>query len=122
MLGDDYDYLTYEGLVQDWGNRYPQALTNDTQPEVQQAVMRFLASPDAFRDQNVLLYWLLGNGTPGFKMSKPDSDYVLISRVRGERCSNCVYTFQNIVTKRYICSKIRGQIVPPGWCRLWEGL
>lgn len=68
-----------------------------------------------------LLYWLLGDGTPPFKMSKKDSLYGP-SRVTNQRCSNCRFAYQKVATGVYICSQITGYIQPPLWCKLWRGV
>ena len=114
-----YDFLTYEGLVEnDWPPfSYPQAGLQ-AQPEVQEAIQRFRFAPDP---NLPLLYWLMGSGTQPFKMARNDSYYEDFSRVRGQRCGNCVYTFKNQVTGKFICSQIRGHITLPAWCRLWLG-
>ena len=116
-----YDDMTYAGLEEDdWGDFYPQAAIQ-AQPEVMAAVARFRMLPAEIRSDNVLLWWLLGSGTPPYKMSKTDSTYVDKSEVFGQTCKNCIFTYKRFVTGQYICSQIRGEIKLPGWCRLWKG-
>ena len=98
--------------------RYPRAGTRVAQPEVQAAVARFRQLPVVQRENNVLLYWLLGDGTPPYKMGQVDAEYG-IPRVRGQRCGNCEFAFQHVGTGEYICSQIRDSIRPERWCRLW---
>ena len=99
------------------GQDYPEAGGN-AQPEVKQAVGRFRQLPMAEREDKPLLYWLLGSGTPDYKMSKEDSEYQLS---RGEqKCSNCEFAYKKVVRDRYICSQISGPIKPGDWCRLWR--
>lgn len=72
-------------------------------------------------DKVPLLYALLGAGTPPYKMSPSDAAYQSSNAVTGQRCGNCVRSYQNVVSKRYICDQIRGDIRPEAWCRLWMG-
>ena len=89
------------------------------QPEVKQAVQRFRRLPLVQQENEVLLYWLLGDGTPPYKMSQPDSDYVDMSTVPGQVCGNCDFAFRHVGTGELICSQIRDPIAMEGWCRLW---
>ncbi len=117
----EYDDVSYQGLIEnDVGGEYPQAGGPDAQPEVQHAVRRFQHLPEDLRQNHILLYWLLGSGTPPYKASKPDVDYTDFSSVLGQECSNCVFAYQRVVTGQFICSKMRGTIQPSGWCNRWE--
>lgn len=89
---------------------------------VQQAIRQFHEEvPDDEKEDTPLLYWLLGDGTPSYKMSKPDSDYV--EEPNGdEKCGNCEYAYKEVVSDKFICSKVRGEIQPEHWCRLWDGV
>lgn len=98
--------------------RYPEA-GDKAQPEVRQAVERFRRLPMAEREDKPLLYWLLGEGTPAFKMSKADSAYQE-SPKNGQKCSNCEFAYKKVVRNQYICSQIAGDILPQAWCRLWK--
>ena len=116
-----YDDVSYRGLLEyDQGDIYPQAGIN-AQPEVQAAVERYRMLPPEVRRNHVLLWWLLGTGTPPYKQSKPDSAYSDKSPVLGQTCANCIFTYKRHVTGQYICSQIRGEIKLRGWCRLWKG-
>ncbi len=86
------------------------------------AVERFRGLPAGYRDEHVLLWWLLGESTQVFKMSKPDADYREKTPVRGQTCDNCIFAFKRVVDGKYICSQMRGFIKPKAWCRLWDGL
>lgn len=66
-----------------------------------------------------LLYWILGTGTPAYKMSKKDSHYIEESDVPNQDCANCKYLYWNVSRERYICSQIRGEVVEEAWCHLW---
>ena len=90
------------------------------QPEVQKAVERFRSLPFEERKRQPLLYWLLGAGTPSYKMSKEDSDYTDKSPHKDQTCANCEYQFIETAHGHVICSQISGRIKPEGWCRLWE--
>lgn len=91
----------------------------DPQPEVQEAVERFREMDPEDRDTNILLYWLLGSGTPPYKMSKEDSHYSHTSGNQEEACANCEYLYQKVTTGDHICSQIRGKVKPGGWCNQW---
>jgi hypothetical protein len=64
------------------------------------------------------LYWLLGSGTPPYKMTKKGSNYIG-KPYRGQKCGNCRFTFQRYVNDELICSQIQGNIELDHWCRLW---
>ena len=85
---------------------------------VKQAIQEFRKLPLIQRAKKPLLYWLLGSGTPPYKMSKRDSNY-LERTVKGQNCGNCRFTFQRYVNKEFICSQIQGNVKLNHWCRLW---
>ncbi len=88
--------------------------------ETKRVIESFQRETKALRDKKPLLYYILGSGTPPYKMSKEDSKYV--DKASGKQnCGNCIFTFQNYVKKTYICSQIRGTIKLGGWCKLWVG-
>ena len=88
--------------------------------ETKRVIESFQNEPKELRDKKPLLYYILGSGTPPYKMGKKESGYVDVSSGR-QKCSNCIFTFQNTVKKTYICSQIRGTIKLGGWCKLWVG-
>ena len=93
---------------------YPEAGEN-APPEIREVVNELKKE-----DSDVpLLYRVLGSGTPPYKMSKEESEYTSESDVEGQTCGNCRFAYKKVVSERYICSQIRGDIQPPGWCRLW---
>lgn len=95
---------------------YPKA-GSKALPEVQRLIDKLRAK--GLDDDTPLLYALLGSGTPPYKMSKDDSDYM--DESDGEQnCANCEYAYKKVVRDRYICSQIRGGIKPEAWCRLWR--
>jgi len=96
---------------------YPKAGVN-ANPLVQQAIEQFRNLPNEAKEDKPLLYWLLGSGTPPYKMSKKDSLYVGKS-YRGQNCGNCRFTFMRWVNKELICSQIQGNIELEHWCKLW---
>lgn len=109
-----------ENLIEDdGGNLYPQAGLH-APPEVQAAIARFRDLPDAERAATPLLYWLLGDATQPFKMSKPDSTYLEESAVQGQYCKNCAFAYYRVNDGMFICSQIRGKIGENAWCRLWQ--
>jgi hypothetical protein len=97
---------------------YPDAGKNAPE-EVRQAIERFKNMDPDERSTNILLYWLLGSGTPPYKMSKEDSQYV--DEASGEqKCLNCEYLYKEVATGDHICSQIRGKVKPEGWCNQWH--
>jgi hypothetical protein len=96
---------------------YPKAGVN-ANPLVRQAIEQFRNLPNEAKEDKPLLYWLLGSGTPPYKMSKKDSLYVGKS-YRGQNCGNCRFTFMRWVNKELICSQIQGNIELEHWCKLW---
>ena len=97
---------------------YPNA-GNKAQPEVKEAVERFKKLPEAEREKSPLLFWLLGEGTPNYKVSAKDSEYADISTDKGKTCSNCEWYYVKIANNKGICSKIKPYVKPAGWCNLW---
>ena len=89
-------------------------------PEVQQAIQRWKDLPEQKKLDTPLLYWLLGSGTPPYKMDKGESQYTNNSEVEGQTCQNCEFTYLKISNKKFICSQISGEIKPSGWCKLWK--
>lgn len=104
-------------LFENEGQHYSEA-GHRAQPEVQDAIERFRRLPMAERD-TPLLYWLLGDGTPPYKMSKEDSAYQATPQGK-QKCSNCEYAYKKVVREQFICSQISGDIRPEAWCRLWK--
>ena len=96
---------------------YPKAGVN-ANPLVKQAIEQFRNLPNQAKEEKPLLYWLLGSGTPPYKMSKKDSLYQGKS-YRGQNCANCRFTFMRWVNKELICSQIQGNIELEHWCKLW---
>jgi hypothetical protein len=89
-------------------------------PEVQEAVQRWTELSDEERAAKPLLYWLLGSGTPPYKMSQEESQYTNNSKTKGQTCGNCEFAYLKIANKKFICSQIRGHIQPSGWCNRWK--
>ncbi len=82
---------------------------------------------DEVKSENPLLWWLLGKSTAYFKMPKEEALYTDKSTVKGQMCSNCMFSYQHIESGNYICDQIgmdkkkNDLIKPAGWCRLWKG-
>jgi hypothetical protein len=89
-------------------------------PQVKAVIEEFLKKPKKFRENVPLLYYLLGSGTMAYKMSKEVADYVDQSRIKTQNCKNCIFGFQNLVTKKAVCSQMRGFVRYEGWCKLWK--
>lgn len=92
----------------------------EPQPEVKEAVERFRNMDEEERDTNILLYWLLGSGTPPYKMSQEDAQYSDNAGTQETACANCEFFYQKVPTGEYICSQIRGKVRPEGWCNQWQ--
>jgi hypothetical protein len=88
--------------------------------ETKRAIEEFMKLPENVRANKPLLYYVLGSGTPPYKMSKKDSKYVDVAKGR-QKCSNCIFTYIKYVDNKPICSQIRGTIALGGWCKLWKG-
>lgn len=88
--------------------------------ETKRVIEKFMSLPANVRANKPLLYYVLGSGTPPYKMSKRDSKYVDVAKGR-EKCSNCIFTYIKYVDNTPICSQIRGTIALGGWCKLWKG-
>jgi len=98
---------------------YPQAGI-DAPPGVKQEIEKFRNLPDKQKARKPLLYYLLGAGTPDYKMSKNDSKYTDKSEVSGRTCGNCKFAYGVVGESRFICSQISGDIKLEGWCKLWK--
>ncbi len=88
--------------------------------ETRKMIERYMAQPKEYRGKHPLLYFILGSGTQPYKMSKTGAEYRGESESRHE-CGNCVYAFQKVKAKRFICSQIQGDIKLNGICKLWRG-
>jgi len=98
---------------------YPDAGAN-AQPEIQLAIERFRQLSEDERSKQPLLYWLLGTGTPPYKVSAEDSEYSDISTDKGKTCSNCEWYYIKVANNKGICSKIEPYVEPLGWCNRWD--
>lgn len=98
--------------------QYPQAGVN-APPGVQQSVAEFRRLPIVAKQSVPLLYWLLGSGTPPYKMSPQDAAYQPMPQGE-QRCGNCSAAYQHVKSSTFICDQIRGSIQPQAWCRLWR--
>jgi len=102
------DLLGIDGQFADYNFDYPKAGSN-ANINVQRAISQFRSLPVEERKKKPLLYWLLGSGTPPYKMSKKGSNYIE-KPYRGQKCENCRFTFQRYVNGELICSQIQGNI------------
>jgi len=87
--------------------------------EVQQAIKEFHNLPEEVKKNTPLLYYILGSGTPPYKMSREDSEYTDQSSDPSTTCGNCEFAYQKVINKKFICSQIRDHIQPAGWCNQW---
>ncbi len=97
---------------------YPSAGEN-APPEVKRAIAKFRRLPIAQKESVPLLYWLLGSGTPDYKMSKEDAEYVDQSEIDFQNCANCISAFQHVTSGEFICDQMEGEIQGEAWCKLW---
>jgi len=88
--------------------------------QTKKLIVKYMSMPKSFRDKKPLLYYILGAGTPPYKMGRNESHYTDVSTVPFQDCANCIFAFQSVLKKHYICSQIRGNIEPKGWCHLWN--
>lgn len=96
---------------------YPNAGKNAPK-EVRKAINRFKKLPQDKKNNTVLLYWLLGSGTPEYKMPKDKADYK--TEPQGDQvCGNCQFAYVETDGDKHICSKVRGPIELGAWCKLW---
>jgi len=100
-------------------NLYPEAGKN-APPGVRLEIERFRALPPEERAKTPLLYHLLGDGTPAYKMTPEDSQYTDLSQYRGKQCATCQFPYMSMRSKKFICSQVSNRIKPTGWCRLWR--
>jgi hypothetical protein len=99
--------------------KYPKAGQN-APAGVKQEIENYNKLPPEKKVELPLLWWLLGSTTQDYKMSKKDALYTEESKTKNQKCGNCKYAYKHLVSDIHICSVMRGQIEPEGWCRLWE--
>lgn len=107
-------------IAEDEEFEYPEAGGELAQPEVKKAVERFRQLPVEERAKQPLLYWLLGAGTPPYKVSKKDSEYKDPTEIPNQTCDNCEFYYFETSNDVYICSQISGDVKPKAWCNLWD--
>lgn len=90
------------------------------QPEVREAIDRFHSLPYSVRKKQPLLFWLLGESTQDFKITKEDSQYVDVSRTPDQTCKNCLFGYIQLARGNIVCSQIQGYIKAGGWCNRWK--
>jgi hypothetical protein len=100
---------------------YPDAGRN-AQPEVREALKRWKDLPRDEKITTPLWSWLLGDGTPVYKLPGAAVEYTSKSEFAGRTCGNCRFAYQKVATGKNICSVIRGPIDLAGWCQLWDGV
>lgn len=98
--------------------KYPNA-GKQAPAEVKKAIADFRRLPIVTKRDLPLLYYILGDGTPPYKMDPKDADYVGHS-VNGQNCANCDSAYLHVGSQTYICDQIRDDIEPEAWCRLWN--
>lgn len=107
-----------EGKEVSGRNQYPDAGVNAS-PEINKKIEDFRNLSDEEKNQTPLLYYILGDGTPPYKMEPRDANYT--DNATGEQtCGSCEFSYQKVATGNHICSQIRGGIQLRGWCKLWK--
>lgn len=99
---------------------YEDAVKN-APPGVANRLLEFANLPEEEREDTTLLYYILGTGTPAYKMSQELSEYDPEGGSAEQNCGNCEYMYLKLKTGQYICSHIRGEVHFKGWCKLWKG-
>lgn len=97
-------------------NQYPDLPLEDIHEGVREAIEDW---QDAGED-GPLLYWLLQTGTPAYKMSKEESNYTNEAQDPRYSCATCEFLYTETASGKHICSQIRGEVEPEGWCKLWK--
>jgi len=104
-------------------NLYPDAGENAPQG-VKDEIEAFRKLSPEERSEKPLLYHLLGDSTPPYKMRKEAVDYTDDVKTAkdakdGERCGTCAYWYKRMATGQNICSIMSGEIKTEGWCNRW---
>lgn len=89
-------------------------------PWIQEAIVEYDKLSREEKEKIPLLYYILGDSTPTFKMSKEDARYTDKSNISNQACATCEFIYLKLANKKHICSQIRGHIKLSGWCRLWK--
>lgn len=110
----------YHNFVNEDESHYYSDVPENAQPEVKKAIERWRNLPIEERKDQVLLWWLLGSGTPPYKMPPKDALYVDESKNNNSNCGNCEYLYIKTSNGHHICSQISGDVNPNGWCKLWK--
>ena len=88
--------------------------------EVKELIRIFNETPEEERDTDILLYHVLGHGTPPYKMSKEASSYADVANDPAQSCATCEYLYLKVNTGQYACSQIRGEVKASGWCNQFK--
>ena len=89
---------------------------------MREALKRWKDLPRDEKLSTPLWSWLLGDGTPVYKLPGAALEYTSKSEFAARTCGNCRFAYQKVATGKYICSVIRGPIAPAGWCQMWDGV
>lgn len=89
--------------------------------DIKAIILDFMRLPKDKRKEIPLLWYILGQSTAPYKMSKAVAEYSDIAVGSKENCGNCMFQYLRTYNKKYICSQMRGEINPSGWCKLWKG-
>lgn len=106
--------------------KYPVKAGQNSPPGVRAEIERYRQFPDNVKTELPLLYYLLGRDSPDsdkkmdYKVSKKDANYLDESPYEHRRCDNCKFYYDQVATDEYVCSQVRGEVLPEGWCKFWK--
>ena len=100
--------------------QYQRAYAN-APADIKVIILEFMRLPKQKRKEIPLLWYILGQSAMPYKMSKKVAQYVDIVHGQQENFGNCMFQYYRTYNKKYICSQMRGEINPNGWCKLWKG-
>lgn len=119
LLPESHQEKSEENLYRAAGKNAPE--------RIKAIIEEFRKLPPEERAKTPLLYWMLGEGTPNYKMSKGDSHYVDVSKIKGQMCQNCKFLYKRMDGEKFICSQVNendspseGEIKLAGWCQRWK--
>jgi len=92
------------------------------QKEVKKAIERFKKLPESEKEKIPLLYWLLGDEIPPYKMSKERAKYRKATS-QELTCKECIHSWKPLlnINNESLCSYVRGSIDTSSTCNMWCG-
>jgi len=102
------------------GYEYREAY-NQSSPSLKRIIRKYLSMPKGYRERVPLLWHILKGSTQPFKMAKEKAKYTEYPN-RDQKCENCIFYYVQVVEKRGVCTKVRGDVKSNHWCKFWKGL